>query len=127
MNRSVVMSGCSGGGKSALLTELGRRGYPVVEELGRRIVVEQRRSNGMTLPWIDISGDAVHDVVRFVSSPPTKSLRHASASPTLSSVKRASLSRRCVKTLSATSGCQPRKPSPMTWLRVSSSEELIAA
>lgn len=69
MNRSVVMSGCSGGGKSTLLTELGRRGYPVVEEPGHRIVAEQMRSNGMALSWIDISGDAVHDVVRFVSSP----------------------------------------------------------
>jgi predicted ATPase len=37
MNRFVVISGCSGGGKSTLLAELGRRGHAVVEEPGRRI------------------------------------------------------------------------------------------
>jgi len=33
VDRFVVLSGCSGGGKSTLLSELGRRGYRVVEEL----------------------------------------------------------------------------------------------
>jgi predicted ATPase len=32
MNRFVVISGCSGGGKFTLLAELGRRGYATVEE-----------------------------------------------------------------------------------------------
>ena len=36
-DRFVVISGCSGGGKSTLLSELGRRGYGTVEEPGRRI------------------------------------------------------------------------------------------
>jgi hypothetical protein len=36
----VVISGCSGGGKSTLLDELGRRRYAVVAEPGRRIVQE---------------------------------------------------------------------------------------
>ncbi|WP_410012764.1 AAA family ATPase [Sodalis sp. C49] len=35
MNRLIVISGCSGGGKSTLLAELKRRGYTVVEEPGR--------------------------------------------------------------------------------------------
>ena len=48
-----VISGCSGGGKSALLAELGRRGYEVVEEPGRRIVREQLASGGDALPWAD--------------------------------------------------------------------------
>lgn len=54
MNRFIVISGCSGGGKSTLLSELRRRGYPVVEEPGRRVVMEQTHSNGTALPWIDM-------------------------------------------------------------------------
>jgi predicted ATPase len=38
LDRFVVISGCSGGGKSTLLAELARRGYRTVEEPGRRIV-----------------------------------------------------------------------------------------
>ena len=38
---NVVISGCSGGGKSTLLAELARRGYAVVEEPGRRIIVDE--------------------------------------------------------------------------------------
>lgn len=53
MDRFVVISGCSGGGKSALLTELGRRGHAVVEEPGRRIVREELSSGGSALPWAD--------------------------------------------------------------------------
>ncbi|CAH2800276.1 MAG: FIG00985668: hypothetical protein [uncultured Caballeronia sp.] len=49
----VVVSGCSGGGKSTLLAELGRRGYAIVEEPGRRIVESEIRSNGTAVPWID--------------------------------------------------------------------------
>jgi predicted ATPase len=53
IDRFVVISGCSGGGKSALLEELGRQGYPTVEEPGRRIVKEQLLSGGTALPWTD--------------------------------------------------------------------------
>lgn len=56
MNRFIVVSGCSGGGKSTLLAELGRRGFPVVEEPGRRIVVEETANGGTALPWIDMRG-----------------------------------------------------------------------
>jgi len=49
----VVISGCSGGGKSTLLTELGRRGYITVEEPGRRIVKEEMLGNGLALPWVN--------------------------------------------------------------------------
>ena len=38
VSRHVVLSGCSGGGKSALLAELSSRGFETVEEPGRRIV-----------------------------------------------------------------------------------------
>jgi predicted ATPase len=53
MNQFVVISGCSGGGKSTLLAELARRGYAVVEEPGRRIVCEELDRGGSALPWLD--------------------------------------------------------------------------
>jgi predicted ATPase len=52
-NRFVVISGCSGGGKSTLLIELGRRGHATVAEPGRRIVKEELKGKGSALPWID--------------------------------------------------------------------------
>lgn len=50
----IVISGCSGGGKSALITELAGRGYSVVFEPGRQIVKEQTAIGGDALPWIDL-------------------------------------------------------------------------
>jgi predicted ATPase len=49
----VVISGCSGGGKSTLLAELARRGHFVVEEPGRRIVAQELAGDGAALPWVD--------------------------------------------------------------------------
>lgn len=43
----------SGGGKSALLEELRRQGYPTVEEPGRRIVKKQMLNGGTALPRTD--------------------------------------------------------------------------
>ncbi|APH53764.1 putative cytosolic protein [Granulibacter bethesdensis] len=50
----VVISGCSGGGKSTLLAELNARGHTVVEEPGRRIIAEELASGGSALPWVDL-------------------------------------------------------------------------
>lgn len=47
----VVISGCSGGGKSTLLHELARCGFRVFEEPGRRIVKEELARRGDALPW----------------------------------------------------------------------------
>jgi predicted ATPase len=58
MNRFVVISGCSGGGKSTLLEELQRRGHAAVEEPGRRIVKEETARGGTALPWMDIAAFA---------------------------------------------------------------------
>lgn len=55
MYRFVILSGCSGGGKSSLLEELARRGYSVVEEPGRRIVREETEQGGSALPWMDVA------------------------------------------------------------------------
>jgi predicted ATPase len=53
MDRFVIISGCSGGGKSALLEALRLRGYAVVEEPGRRIVTRELEGGGLALPWVD--------------------------------------------------------------------------
>lgn len=47
----VVISGCSGGGKSSLIAELARRGHSVFEEPGRQVVREQALIGGEGLPW----------------------------------------------------------------------------
>lgn len=57
-SRCVVLSGCSGGGKSTLLAELGRRGFEVVEEPGRRIVRDELATGGDALPWVDLAAFA---------------------------------------------------------------------
>ena len=76
MNRFVVISGCSGGGKSALIAELKARGHAVVTEPGRRIVSQERQRMGRALPWIDPAAFAqravqlaLHDRVRARAKP----------------------------------------------------------
>src|SRR4051812_20488658 len=54
----VMISGCSGGGKSSLLEELARRGCAVVAEPGRRIIAEARNGEGGALPWVDATAFA---------------------------------------------------------------------
>jgi predicted ATPase len=56
--RYVVLSGCSGGGKSTLLAELQRRGHSVVDEPGRRIIKAELQSGGVALPWVDVAAFA---------------------------------------------------------------------
>jgi predicted ATPase len=62
VNRFVVISGCSGGGKSTLLAELGRRGYTVMEEPGRRIVIEEMNKEGSALPWVAMAAFALRAI-----------------------------------------------------------------
>jgi len=50
-HKFAVLSGCSGAGKSSLLAELGRRGFPIYEEPGRQVVKEQLYIGGDALPW----------------------------------------------------------------------------
>ena len=64
----VVLSGCSGAGKSSLLTELGRRGFPIYEEPGRQVVKEQLYIGGDALPW----GNAT----QFVELTISRSIHH---------------------------------------------------
>ncbi|BAV63796.1 AAA family ATPase [Sphingobium cloacae] len=58
MDRFIVISGCSGGGKSTLLGELARRGHAVIDEPGRRIIAEEREGSGRALPWVSLSAFA---------------------------------------------------------------------
>ncbi|MBA3816886.1 MAG: AAA family ATPase [Parachlamydiaceae bacterium] len=53
-NNYVIISGCSGGGKSTLLSELASRGYSFILEPGRQIVKEQTAIDGNALPWINL-------------------------------------------------------------------------
>ncbi len=50
--RRVLLTGCSGGGKSTLLSGLARRGVAAVEEPGRRVLREG------ILPWENAQGFA---------------------------------------------------------------------
>jgi len=54
----IVVTGCSGGGKSTLLAELARLGEQVFEEPGRQIVKEQDLIGGPAMPWTNSPGFA---------------------------------------------------------------------
>ncbi|MEJ0078676.1 MAG: AAA family ATPase [Alphaproteobacteria bacterium] len=75
MDRFVVISGCSGGGKSALLAELGRRGRAVVEEPGRRIVRQELTGGGSALPWVDAAAFARRAVTMALADRASASAR----------------------------------------------------
>ncbi|MBO6917660.1 MAG: AAA family ATPase [Rhizobiaceae bacterium] len=50
----VLITGCSGGGKSTLIDALSARGHLTVAEPGRRIVAEELKGDGKALPWVDL-------------------------------------------------------------------------
>lgn len=50
MVQRLVISGCSGGGKSTLIAALAERGCQVVREAGRELVREQLAAGGKDLP-----------------------------------------------------------------------------
>lgn len=53
-DRFVLLTGCSGGGKSTLLSALRELGFATVQEPGRRIVAEEMAGDGGALPWVDM-------------------------------------------------------------------------
>ena len=53
INKFILITGCSGGGKSTLLSALADRGYSTVAEPGRRIVSEELAGHGAALPWVN--------------------------------------------------------------------------
>jgi len=58
----VLLTGCSGGGKSTLSKELAHRGFATVQEPGRRIVAEELMGNGKALPWVDMKAFAMRAI-----------------------------------------------------------------
>ncbi len=53
MARCILITGCSGGGKSTLLGALAKKGFATVPEPGRRIVQGASGSDDPRLPWND--------------------------------------------------------------------------
>ena len=52
--RHVLITGCSGGGKSTLVRALSERGHITVPEPGLRILKDERARGGTALPWVDL-------------------------------------------------------------------------
>lgn len=70
----VVISGCSGGGKSTLIDELAGRGFSVQPEAGRQIVKEQLSIDGDGVPWRNkakFAGLCITRAVHFYNTAPT--------------------------------------------------------
>jgi predicted ATPase len=55
-NKLIVISGCSGGGKSTLINELSKMGYVVVHEAATEILNQQLKENGQKTPWQNPAG-----------------------------------------------------------------------
>ena len=53
MSRRILITGCSGGGKSTLLAALAQAGQATVPEPGRQIVAEELAGDGAALPWVN--------------------------------------------------------------------------
>jgi len=52
-SRRIVISGCSGGGKSSVIEALSARGFATMPEAGRILVREEMAARGDALPWAD--------------------------------------------------------------------------
>ncbi|MTH98328.1 AAA family ATPase [Roseibium sp. RKSG952] len=50
-SRPIILTGCSGAGKSSTLAELACAGYQTLPEAGRRVVETELASGGEALPW----------------------------------------------------------------------------
>lgn len=46
MNQLYILTGPPGSGKTSILTELSKRGVPIIEEPARRVLEQQRQING---------------------------------------------------------------------------------
>jgi len=75
----VVLSGGPGSGKTTILQELARLGFPHVPEVARQIIQEQVRSGGSALPWADRQAYTALMLQRSIDS----YREHASASTPL--------------------------------------------
>jgi predicted ATPase len=63
-----VISGGPGSGKTAVLRELARRGFPFAPEAARQIIQEQVQGGGTALPWRDRKAFALLMLERSIES-----------------------------------------------------------
>lgn len=54
MTAYIIISGCSGGGKSAILEALRVKGHKVVPEAGRRVAQDENARASGALPWVNM-------------------------------------------------------------------------
>ncbi|MDJ1016723.1 MAG: AAA family ATPase [Paracoccaceae bacterium] len=60
--RFILLTGCSGGGKTTLLNALSGLGFGTVPEPGRRIVADELVGRGKALPWVDLKAFALRAI-----------------------------------------------------------------
>jgi predicted ATPase len=58
LNNFILITGCSGGGKSTFLDALSSKGYETIAEPGRRIIEAARAGSDENLPWVDMKAFA---------------------------------------------------------------------
>jgi predicted ATPase len=63
-----VLTGGPGAGKTAVLAELQRQGFPCVPEVARQIIQEQVQTGGTAVPWSDTACYAELMLERSISS-----------------------------------------------------------
>lgn len=54
MTKRIVISGAPGTGKTSIIQELSRKGYPCKPEISREIIAHQIAINGNITPWQDL-------------------------------------------------------------------------
>ncbi|USG62656.1 AAA family ATPase [Sneathiella marina] len=110
-NRVVIISGCSGGGKSTLVQALCERGWNTVEEAGRQVVQSELAKNGNALPW--------RDPAAFVAQAATVSIRQIDQALTGSKKSLIISDRSIIDTISYLEFCHLETPEKMlNWLQI---------
>lgn len=70
-NNFFILTGGPGAGKTSVIQELARRGYHIIEEVGRNIIKNELTTGGNALPWQDRQKYAdkmlAHSIEDFVS------------------------------------------------------------
>jgi predicted ATPase len=70
----IIITGGPGCGKSSIIAELEKRGYPVAHEKAREVIQEQIQLGSNKVPWDDILGFSRLVVDKIVSFPYSEKL-----------------------------------------------------